>query len=85
MKKLLIFAVLMLIVGYVVYQDGSLWLLKILSLTSDATSNTPTASGSSSPNPPYKDGTYNGNSADAFYGNIQVQALITGEIGRAHV
>lgn len=25
----------------------------------------------------YKDGTYTGNAADAFYGNIQVQAIIT--------
>lgn len=30
----------------------------------------------SKPNSPYKDGTYVGDSADAFYGNIQVQATI---------
>lgn len=45
---------------------------------------TPTTSASSSSNPPtpvqssgqYKDGTYTGSVADAFYGNIQVQATI---------
>lgn len=30
------------------------------------------------PNSQYKDGTYTGSVADAFYGNIQVQATITG-------
>lgn len=30
------------------------------------------------PNSPYKDGTYTGSSADAFYGNIQVQVTISG-------
>lgn len=32
----------------------------------------------SSSNVVYKDGTYTGSVADAFYGNIQVQAVITG-------
>lgn len=31
-----------------------------------------------SPRGQYKDGTYTGSSADAFYGNIQVQAIISG-------
>jgi len=78
MKKLVIGALLILILGYIIYQNGSLWLLKILSFTSGSAPNTPSASGSSSPNPPYKDGTYTGSSADAFYGNIQVQAVISG-------
>lgn len=45
---------------------------------------TPTsAQASGSSNPPvqqgkYKDGTYTGSVADAFYGNIQVQAIISG-------
>ena len=43
----------------------------------------PTIQTNSSNNPPakqgqYKDGTYTGNPADAFYGNIQVQAIISG-------
>ena len=78
MKKLLIFAVILLILGYVIYQNGSLWLLRIISLGSGSGSNIPAASGSSSPTPPYKDGSYTGNSTDAFYGNIQVQAIISG-------
>lgn len=79
MKKLLIFVTIILIFGYIIYQNGSLWLLKILSLTSGHTSNTPSGFGSSSPKPPYRDGVYAGKSADAFYGNIQVKAVILGE------
>lgn len=78
MKKFLIIVAIVLIFGYVLYQNGPLWLLKIMATTSGSAPNTSTASGSSSPNPPYKDGTYTGNSADAFYGNIQVQAVISG-------
>lgn len=78
MKKLLVIAIILLIFGYIFYQNGSLWLLKLLSLTSGSVQNTPPASGSSSANPPYKDGAYTGSSADAFYGTIQVQAIISG-------
>lgn len=39
--------------------------------STSSSSSTPTTSG-------YKDGTYTGNSADAVYGNIQVQAVISG-------
>ena len=77
MKKVLIFVIIFLFLGYVIYQNGSLWLLKILSLTSDSSRNTYPYSSSSGPTPPYKDGTYTGNQADAFYGNIQVQTVIS--------
>lgn len=77
MKKVLIFVIIFLFLGYVIYQNGSLWLLKILSLTSDSSRNTYSYSSSSGPTPPYKDGTYTGNQADAFYGNIQVQTVIS--------
>ena len=77
MKKVLIFVIIFLFLGYVIYQNGSLWLLKILSLTSDSSRNTYPYSSSSGPTSPYKDGTYTGNQADAFYGNIQVQTVIS--------
>jgi uncharacterized protein with FMN-binding domain len=37
----------------------------------------PTTSPVTTPTGKYKDGTYTGNVADAYYGNIQVQAVIT--------
>jgi uncharacterized protein with FMN-binding domain len=51
--------------------------------TATATSNpttTPTPSPTATPTPSgqYKDGSYTGVAADAFYGNIQVQAKISG-------
>ena len=70
--------VIILVLGYVIYQNGTLWLLKIISFGSNSSQNTPSSAGSSSPMPPYKDGTYSGSSADAFYGTIQVQAVISG-------
>ena len=39
-------------------------------------STTPSASGTSSSNVHYKDGSYTGSVADAYYGNIQVKAII---------
>jgi uncharacterized protein with FMN-binding domain len=38
---------------------------------------TPTIQVTSKPSNLFKDGTYTGNVADAFYGNIQVQAIVT--------
>ena len=78
MKKIIGFAVILIIFGYVIYQNGSLWLLAIMAHGSAGSQNTSGNSGSSGPKPPYKDGTYTGKSADAFYGNIQVQAVIAG-------
>ena len=40
--------------------------------------NTPTPTTAPTPSSGYKDGTYSGDVADAFYGNIQVQATING-------
>ena len=78
MKKIVIVTGILIILGYTIYQNGSLWVLKLLSLKSGSTPNTLAASSSSGPVPPYKDGTYTGNPADAFYGNIQIQATIQG-------
>ena len=39
---------------------------------------TPVAAGTAPPSGKYKDGNYTGSVADAFYGNIQVQAVISG-------
>ncbi len=75
MKKIIIIGFILIFI-YVIFRNGSLWALKLLALTSGSASNTPSASGSTGPMPPYKDGTYTGNVADAFYGNIQVQATI---------
>src|SRR6185312_2520288 len=75
MKKIVVVVLIFAILGYVVYKNGSLWMLRILAFTSGSAPNTPTASGSE-PQPPYKDGIYTGSTADAFYGKIQVKATI---------
>lgn len=76
MKKIVIIILVLGVFGYVIYQNGSLWVLRLLSLTSGSAPNTTVASGATGPMPPYKDGVYTGSVADAFYGNIQVQATI---------
>jgi uncharacterized protein with FMN-binding domain len=48
-----------------------------MTLFTGSSSSTITSSGSLSPKPPFKDGTYIGNPEDAFYGNIQVQTVIS--------
>lgn len=78
MKKVIVVVVILLLFGYIIVKDGPLLALKLLSLNSGVGSNVPSASGSSSPKPPFKDGTYTGNSEDAFYGNIQVKTVISG-------
>lgn len=89
MKKAVIgFAVL---VVFAIYSLGirhqSPVLTKPSSLSSGSTSSspqrsTPTYSGDgtppSSPSTSYKDGTYTGSVADAYYGSVQVQATISG-------
>ena len=78
MKKIAIVVFILVIAVYIFYQNGSSWLLYILTYTTGKGSQVPTFVGSSGPKPPYKDGTYTGNSADAFYGNIQVKAVVSG-------
>ncbi len=78
MKKMVMAALVLVVLGYIVYQNGSLWILKLLALSSGSGSNVQVANGAASPKPPFKDGTFDGNPADAFYGTIQVQALISG-------
>ena len=77
MKKIITIAFIIAILGYIFYQNGSSWLLYILTFTTGKGSHTPTLSNSSGPNPLYKDGIYTGNSEDAYYGNIQVKAIIS--------
>ena len=77
MKKILSAVVILFIVGYVLIQNGGRIFLVMLSqhrLTNPFQS-TSTASAAGTP-PSYKDGTYTGSTADAFYGNVQVQATI---------
>jgi len=78
MKKIVTFAFILIIAAYVIYQNGSSWLLYILTYTTGKGSQVPTFSNSSGPNPPYKDGTFTGNSEDAYYGNVQIKAVISG-------
>jgi uncharacterized protein with FMN-binding domain len=78
MKKLVVFIVVIFTFGYILFQNGPLWFLKLLSLTSLNPVVTRSNTSTSSQNQTYKDGTFTGNPADAFYGNIQVQAIISG-------
>ena len=78
MKKIITFVLILIIAGYIIYQNGSSWLLYILTYTTGKGSQVPIFSGSSSPKPPYKDGTFTGGSEDAYYGNVQVKAVISG-------
>jgi len=78
MKKIVTLAFIVVFAAYIIYQNGSSWLLYILTYTTGKGSQVPTLSSSSDPKPPYKDGTFTGNSTDAYYGNIQVKAIISG-------
>lgn len=79
MKKTLITIIaLIVIVGYVLYQNqGRIFLVL---LAQHRLSNPFQSSGNtaSTNNTSYKNGTYTGSVADAFYGNVQVQATISG-------
>ena len=46
--------------------------------TTSGSTSTSSSSPTSNSSPTYKDGSYTGAAADAFYGNIQVQAVIRG-------
>jgi len=78
MKKIVTIVFILVIAAYIFYQNGSSLLLYILTYTTGKGSQVPTYSSSSGPIPPFKDGTYTGNSQDAFYGNIQVKTVISG-------
>jgi uncharacterized protein with FMN-binding domain len=84
MKKLIIAAfVAIVFIAYSLYHQGE----KSSTVTTTSTSDTPDTSTSSpanttapvaTANVTYKDGEYKGDAADAFYGNIQVKATISG-------
>lgn len=78
MKKIITVIIVLFIAVFVVFQYGSTWLLYILTYTTGKGSHIPIPKASTNLNPPYKDGTFTGNSQDAFYGNIQVKAIISG-------
>ena len=48
------------------------------SITSSPQQNTPNTPSTSTSSSQYKDGTYTGSVEDAFYGNLQTQAVISG-------
>ncbi|MFI5265170.1 MAG: FMN-binding protein [Candidatus Levyibacteriota bacterium] len=77
MKRLVTLIIVILLFGYLIYKNGSLWALKLLSF-GGSSNNTSSSLSYSGPVPPFKDGTYTGNAADAFYGTIQVQTVISG-------
>jgi uncharacterized protein with FMN-binding domain len=84
MKKIIIAAfVAIVFIVYSLYHQGE----KSSTVTTTSTSDTPDTSNSSTTdttapvataNITYKDGEYTGDAADAFYGNIQVKATISG-------
>ncbi|HUD45003.1 MAG TPA: FMN-binding protein [Patescibacteria group bacterium] len=87
MKKILLsVSVIVVFALYSLHQqiEGSQQVIKGSNFSSSTSSQpTPTTGSGSSSTPPtlssaakYKDGTYTGQSADAFYGNIQVKAII---------
>ena len=77
MKKFITVAIIVIIAAYIIYQNSSSWLLYILTYTTGKGSQVPLFSSSSGPKPPYKDGTFTGNLEDAYYGNVQVKAVIS--------
>ncbi len=75
MKKLIYPILGILIFGYIILQNWAFILFKIISLKKGQVRGT-IVSGSSSLTPPYKNGIFIGSVADAFYGSVQVQAII---------
>src|SRR5476651_1351703 len=83
MKKVILsLGVILVFIAYSIHEKNEMANVHVG--TASPASNTPanpttTTGGSSSPQKTtagYKDGTYTGDSADAYYGNIQVQAVI---------
>jgi len=60
--------------------EGSAAVAQVIKRNGSTTSTTTTTNQSSSSftNTAYKDGTYKGSQADAFYGYIQIQAVVSG-------
>lgn len=77
MKKVIVSSVLVIaIVAYVIYQHTT---GQANAPVVENKNNTAPTSASSTPTTAlYKDGTYTGDVADAYYGSLQVQAVITG-------
>lgn len=80
-KKFLLSAALVVIFAFYVFHQRSENPTQVAALPTEPVSPSDTSpAGVSSPAPvgTYRDGSYTGEVADAFYGNIQVQAIVTG-------
>ncbi len=76
MKKAIVsLCIIIMFVLYGVFHSKS---STIVPITNNVNNNTGSVSPTIASSSPYKDGTYTGSAADAFYGNIQVQAIISG-------
>jgi len=84
LKKIIVTGfVLLTFVVYSIHQRGDTTPLvaQLSQTTMPNTTNTPSASNNttvSTPSTTYKDGNYTGSTADAYYGYIQVRAIISG-------
>jgi uncharacterized protein with FMN-binding domain len=79
MKKIISGVIVIVIISYVLIQNGGRIFLIALSqhrLVNPFLSTHAASTAGGKP-PTYKDGTYTGAMEDAFYGNVQVQVLIT--------
>ena len=78
MKKIILsLGVIVIFAGYAFYQHSASSQNPSTTSSSNNTSQNQTTSQTQS-NVSYKDGTYTGNVANAFYGNLQVQATVSG-------
>ena len=76
MKKLLIIGILCFVFGYTLYQNQGRFFLILLSQHRLSNPFQTNATIQSAKITLYKDGTYTGDVADAFYGNVQVKVAI---------
>jgi uncharacterized protein with FMN-binding domain len=81
MKKFLLSAtVVITFIAYAISQKvhSGIGLGKLNVLTIGANNNITTTTQSTTSTTTYKDGSYTGNSSDAYYGSVQVKAIISG-------
>lgn len=82
MKKFILsFGVIIIFIAYSFQQRGEGSQLKIAPVVRNSktsTSNARSSSNTQTSSAKYKDGTYTGSVADAFYGYVQVQATVSG-------
>ncbi|SRR6266568_1069328 len=78
MKKLVLsISVIVIFVLYAIFHNNSVTAVPVSLSKNNSSSNTvSTVNGTSAAQGAYKDGTYTGSLADAFYGTIQVKAVV---------